>query len=185
VASDLILRRAARVLRRGGVIAYPTEAVFGLGCDPRCDMALRAILRIKGRSARSGFILIAARREQLKGWIAPTAAEERRLVSRSVRPVTWIVTAGARTPGIIRGGRPTIAVRLTRHPLAARLSELAAMPLVSTSANRHGRPPARTALQVRRRFGTAIGCVVPGATSGLDRPTEIRDARTGQVLRPG
>ena len=183
--TDLILRRAARTLRGGGVIAYPTEGVYGLGCNPHREAAVQTILAIKGRSARAGLILIASHREQLEQWIAPTAMEERRLRSRTPKPVTWIVTAVSNAPRIITGGRSTIAVRLTRHPLAARLCDLAGMAIVSTSANRHGRPPARSALAVRRRLGHAVHCVVPGRTAGLDRPTEIRSARTGQVLRPG
>ena len=180
-----MLRRAARLLRGGAVIAYPTEAVFGLGCDPACDDAVERILAIKGRPAESGFILIAASTAQLQGWTAPTAAEERRLASRTAQPVTWIVTAGPRATRLLTGGRSTIAVRVTTHPVAAALCRAAAMPLVSTSANVHGRPPARTTLAVRRRLGPWLDLVVPGATGGYPRPTEIRNARTGAVLRRG
>ena len=81
-----LLRRAARLLRRGGVVAYPTEAVFGLGCDPGDEAALRRILAIKGRPGRAGYILIAANRGQLQGWIAPTAAEQRRLAAPTRSP---------------------------------------------------------------------------------------------------
>jgi L-threonylcarbamoyladenylate synthase len=179
------LRRAARILRAGGVIAYPTEAVFGLGCDPACEAALLRILAIKRRPARPGLILIAASTAQLEGWIAPTPAEARRLAASTARPVTWVVTAGARATPSLTGGRKTIAVRLTRHPVAAALCRSAAMPLVSTSANLHHRPPARTALEVRRRLGRRVDFVVSGAVGALRRPTEIREGRTGKVLRPG
>jgi L-threonylcarbamoyladenylate synthase len=180
-----LLRRAARILGAGGVVAYPTEAVFGLGCDPGCEAALHRILAIKGRPARSGFILIASEPAQLEGWIAPTRAEQRRLGSAARVPVTWVVTAGPRVGALLSGGRPTVAVRITAHPLAAALCATAARPLVSTSANRHGRPPARTALEVRRRLGREVDLVLPGATGGRARPTEIREARTGRVLRSG
>ena len=179
------LRRAARIIRGGGVIAYPTEAVFGLGCDPACDAALARILAIKGRPADAGFILIAAGLVQLRGWIAPTPAEQRRLAARTARPVTWVVTAGPRATPVLTGGRATVAVRVTAHPVAAALCRAAAMPLVSTSANIHGRPQARTALAVRRRLGARLDLVMPGAVGGQQRPTEIRDARTGAVLRRG
>lgn len=180
-----LLRRAARLIRSGGVLAYPTEAVFGLGCDPDCDAAVERILAIKGRPARSGFILIAAGAAQLEGWIAPTPIERGRLATSSTAPVTWVVTAGPRASSLITGGRATIAVRVTRHPVAAALCREAGMPLVSTSANVHGRPPARSALAVRRQLGSFLDGVVPGATGGQVRPTEIRDARTGAVLRRG
>ncbi len=179
------LRRAARVVRSGGVIAYPTEAVYGLGCDPSAAEAVRRILRIKGRSSRAGLILIADSAARLRGWIAPTAAERRRMTSRTARPVTWVVTAGPRAHRLLTGGRNTIAVRVTAHPLAAALCRAAAVPLVSTSANRHGRPPARDALAVRRRLGPQIDFVLGGATGGRARASEIRDARSGTVLRRG
>jgi L-threonylcarbamoyladenylate synthase len=185
VDASPLVRRAARAVRAGGVIAYPTEAVFGLGCDPGCERAVRRILAIKGRPSRAGLILIAAELAQLQGWIAPTPAEQRRLVSRSARPVTWIVTAGPRATPSVTGRRDRIAVRLTMHPLASRLCRVAAMPLVSTSANRHRRPPARTALAVRRQLGSDVDFVLPGATGGWQRPSEIRDARSGTVLRRG
>jgi L-threonylcarbamoyladenylate synthase len=180
-----ILRRAAQVLREGGVIAYPTEAVFGLGCDPGCDSAVRRILAIKARPGGAGFILIAADWAQLEGWIAPTPAEEARLLAPADAPITWVVTAGARAPMQVTGGRRTIAVRITRHAVAAALCTAAGMPLVSTSANRHGRRPARSALAARRWFGATIDLVVPGEVGGLAKPTEIRDARSGVVLRGG
>ncbi len=178
------LRRAVRVLRAGGVIAYPTEAVFGLGCDPSCAAAVARIVSLKGRSPRAGFILIAADAGQLEGWIDPAPAERRRFEPAG-RPVTWIVTAGPRATRALTGGRATLAVRITSHPVAALLCRASGMPLVSTSANVHGRPPARTALAARRQLGSRIDFVVPGATGGERRPSEIRDARTGAVLRPG
>ena len=178
-----ILRRAARVLRAGGVIAYPTEAVFGVGCDPACRAAVARIVSLKRRPQRAGFILIAADAAQLRGWIDPTPAERRRLAAPAARPVTWVVTAGPRATPLLTGGRKTLAVRVTTHATAAALCRAAGMPLVSTSANIHGHAPARTALAARRQLGFLLDLVMPGATGGERRPTEIRDARTGTVLR--
>lgn len=180
-----LLRRAAEVVRAGGVIAYPTEAVFGLGCDPGCDQALQRILSIKARPGGAGFILIAADQSQLHGWIAPTAAEAANLLAPTTMPTTWVVTAGPRASPRVTGGRHTVAVRITQHPVAAALCNAAGMALVSTSANRHGRRPARTALEARRWFGAELGFVVSGAVGGLARPTEIREARSGKVIRAG
>ncbi|MCC7257838.1 MAG: Sua5/YciO/YrdC/YwlC family protein [Gammaproteobacteria bacterium] len=185
MTANPLLRRAARVLRAGGIVAYPTEAVYGLGCNPDDEAALRRLIAIKGRSARAGFILIAATAGQLQGWIAPTAAEQRRLASPTRTPVTWVVRAGARAGRLLTGRRATVAVRITTHPVAAGLCRAAGMPLVSTSANYHGRPPARTALGVRRRLGRELDLIVPGPTGGRLRPSEIRLAATGEVLRRG
>jgi len=185
VSPGFPLRLAARVVRAGGVIAYPTEAVYGLGCDPAAVEAVLRILAIKGRPAAAGFILVAASWAQLEGWIAPTPAERRRLGQRLARPVSWVVRAGPLAYPLLTGDRPSLAVRVTRHPVAAALCELSGGPLVSTSANRHGRPPARTALAARRRLGTEVDQVVGGEVGGAHRPSEIRDAATGTVLRPG
>ncbi len=184
MVSLLKIRLAAEVIRSGGVVAYPTEAVFGLGCDPRDHDAVRRILTLKDRPEAAGLILIAADREQLRDWIDPSDAEARRLAGGD-RGVTWVVTAGAATPSWITGGRATVAVRVIHHPVAAALCREAGMPIVSTSANRRGREPARNALAVRCAFGAAIDYVLTGATGGSERPSEIRDARTGAVLRRG
>jgi len=181
--SSLKLRHAADVIRSGGVIAYPTEAVFGLGCDPGCQTAINRILDLKQRGEQSGLILIADSGAQLSDWITPTSAERERL-NATHGVITWIVTASPLAPAWITGGRSTVAVRITRHPVAAALCHAARTAIVSTSANRHGHPPARTTLSVRCKFGGQIDYIMPGNTGPLLNPSEIRDARSGAVLRP-
>ncbi len=181
---SLKLKYAAEVIRSGGIVAYPTEAVFGLGCDPDCQAAVTQILHLKQRSRQAGLILIAESVAQLYDWIAPTIPERERLLATH-GVITWIVTANPLTPRWITGGRKTIAVRITQHPVAAALCHLAGTPLVSTSANRHGHAPARSVLSVRCKFGRQIDYIVPGVIGEQSRPSEIRDARTGIVLRPG
>jgi len=178
------LRQAAQIIHDGGIIAYPTESVFGFGCDPDRYEAVLRILALKERAATDGLILIAADRTQLDGWIAPSADEETSLADTDAF-VTWVVTADSRCPDWITGGRPTCAVRLTQHPVAAALCREADLPIVSTSANRHGRPAAITALAVRRQFGRRVDFIMPGITGGTALPSEIRVARTGAILRPG
>ncbi len=180
------LRRARDCLRRGGLLAYPTEAVFGLGCDPLRPDAVLRLLRLKRRPLRAGLILIAADPDQLAPYLAPLPAARRRVVNATwPGPVTWIWPARPGTPDWLTGGRDSIAVRLTAHPLARALCRAWGGALVSTSANPHRRPPARTALQVRRYFGDHLDLILHGATGPARRPTEIRDARTGARLRAG
>ncbi len=181
--SSIQLKQAVSTLHRGGVIAYPTEAVYGLGCDPSCHDAVQRIIRLKGRDSAAGFILLAADFSQLEQWANPSEVELGRLEESSEHPLTWIVTASASCPDWITGGRSTVAVRVTKHPVAAMLSAAAEMPLVSTSANRSGRSPIRTALGIRRQFGAAIDLVVPGETSRYEAPSEIRFASSGETLR--
>ncbi len=133
----------------------------------------------------AGLILIAATVDQLAGWIEPTPREIHQLSTPQAGPVTWLVTAGPLTPEWITGGRPKVAVRVTGHRVAAGLCLAAGIPLVSTSANRHGKQPARSALAARLRFGRRLDLVLGGATGGASRPTEIRDAASGRLVRAG
>lgn len=179
------LRLAARALAAGGIIAYPTEAVFGLGCDPRDGAAVGRLLALKSRAAQKGLILIAARLAQLQPFILPLAGDRRSEILASwPGPVTWVLPARPDTPAWLTGGRPSLAVRVTAHPLAAALCQVWGGALVSTSANRGGRPPARTALQVRRRLGRSVDLILAGACGPARRPTQIRDGRSGVLLRP-
>ena len=180
------LRRAAEAVRAGGVIAYPTEAVYGLGCDPLEQGAVQRIYELKQRDAAKGLILIASDIRQLLPFMAPlSAAVMKSLEATWPGPVTWVVPAAASLPSWLSGGRTTLAVRVTAHPIAAALCRELEMALVSTSANRSGRPPARTALAVRNQLGDDVDEIVSGAVGGLNKPTEIREALTGKVLRAG
>lgn len=183
--SPFSLRKAARAIRRGAVVAYPTEAVYGLGCDPLNPVAVRRLLSIKGRAQRKGVILIAADFDQLRPFVAPLTDRQLQTIQASwPGPVTWVLPAAESVPAWLSGGRDTLAVRVTAHPTAAALCRAAGMPLVSTSANPAGRAPARTALQARLRC-PGVDLVLSGATGGLSRPTEIRDLASGKRLRAG
>jgi len=175
---------AARVVRAGGVVAYPTEAVYGLGCVPTDERALARLIAIKRRDARKGFLLIAADLAQLEPF-AELPGEPRRseILASWPGPVTWVLAARRGVSALLTGGRRTIAVRVTAHPLARELCAAARTALVSTSANRSARRPARSALAVRRALGRDIDYVLAGPLGGLERPTTIRDGATGAVLR--
>jgi L-threonylcarbamoyladenylate synthase len=176
------LRRAARILRSGGVVAYPTEGVFGLGCLPDDFAAISRVLAIKQRDPALGLVLIASDIEQLDGWIElPGKTSE--LKSTGDKPVTWIVPATDEVPYWIRGEHAGLAVRITAHPIASALCDAADSALVSTSANMHGRPVARNVFVLRRRFGALVDYIVPGECGPASGPSEIRDLSSGMVLR--
>ena len=171
-------------LRGGGLIAYPTESCYGLGCDPRNPRALRRLIRLKGRSAAKGLLLIADHFKRLQAFIRPLSATDRARMQRSwPGPVTWVVPASATCLPELTGGRPTIAVRVTAHPGAARLCRSLGMALVSTSANKSGKKPAKTAAECRRMFGARVR-VIAGRIGTRKRPSTLIDLATGTVLRP-
>lgn len=178
------LRRAAATLRGGGLVAYPTEAVFGLGCDPWQWPAFERLVRLKGRALSKGVILIAADFGQLRPVLDPAYATLWAAARRSwPGPVTWVLPAHRQVPKWITGGRRTIAVRVTAHPVAAQLCRQFGGPLVSTSANRSGAAPLRDPRRVRLRLGRAVDRVIHGPLGDRDRPTEIRDGGTLAVIR--
>jgi L-threonylcarbamoyladenylate synthase len=184
MAGSLAIRRAGAVILAGGVVAYPTEAVWGLGCDPLDAEAVARILALKERPVSMGLILIAATIEQLEPWLEPVDREVRaRVMATWPGPVTWVLPAQDWVPAWLHGGRGTLAVRVTAHAQSAALCHAAGRAIVSTSANRSGRPAARSGVQVRRWFGDELDFILGGATGGLERPSEIRDAISGRPIR--
>lgn len=177
------LEKAARILRRGGVIAYPTEGVFGLGCLPDDQEAAERIIAIKKRDPAMGLILIAAEHSQLAPYaVLPPDASD--LDTGGSRPVTWVLPAKPATPSWVRGRHRGVAVRICSHPVAAALCRAAGSALVSTSANLSGRPPPPNGIVLRRLFGSLVDYIVPGECGSANGPSEIRDFASGKVLRP-
>ena len=175
------LAKAAAILRAGGIVAYPTESVYGLGCDPRNRSAVKRLLRIKRRIASKGLIVIAAR----LGQFSPFVAEFPEHVLKTwPGAYTWLLQPRRRLPYWITGRHARIAVRLTPHPTARKLCLAAGMALISTSANRTGQAPARSYREVVRRLGNEIDWVVSGRVGGLRQPTPIINAADGKIIRP-
>ncbi len=178
------LRKAISALRAGGVISYPTEAVFGLGCDPRNDAALARIIDIKGRAAHKGFILIAGSLEQLLPFLAPVQPEwQTQFDAVWPGPVTMVVPCAPGNSDLLSGGRETLAVRVSAHPVVQTLCAQFGGPIVSTSANRSGEEPCRDTASATQLFGTEVDATVDGKVGTLSAPTRIIDVCTGQRLR--
>lgn len=179
------LKPTIDILHRGGVIAYPTEAVYGLGCDPFNENAVLRLLAIKQRPLEKGLILIAAEPSQLEAFIESAVfAQYPEVFASWPGPHTWLLPCTQETPLWLRGIHDTLAVRVTAHPLSAALCRAFGKPLVSTSANPNGSEPARTAEEVRALFDdNQLDMIVEGETGGRDNVSSIRDARTGRQLR--
>lgn len=178
------IQHAASIMQNGGVIAYPTEAVFGLGCDPSNENAVMHLLKLKQRSPEQGLILIAANIEQLQPWIADVSEEQFAQAKQTwPGPFTWVFPAKSCVPHWIKGKHSTIAVRVTAHPIARGLCIQFNGAIVSTSANTHGSAPAKTVEEVKLIFDEQIDCIVSGDLGELKNPTEIRDVISGKIIR--
>ena len=179
------LQRARNTILEGGVIAYPTEAVWGLGCDPWDIQAVERILDLKHRPMDKGMILVAGSVEQVRFLLDPLPVELQRAAEQHwPGPVTCLLPdVEQQVPEWVRGRHSAIAVRVSDHPVVRALCGAAGMPLVSTSCNPAGRQPARYPWQVRRYFGNQLDQIVPGALGGRRNPSQIIDIVTGQQLR--
>jgi len=177
---------AAQSLRAGQVLAYPTEAVWGLGCDPFNQQAVEQILRLKQRPVEKGVILIAANLAQVESYLSGLTAEQYQRVVDSWQPDqganTWLVPLTPQIPVWISGEHDRVAIRVSQHPLVQALCLAYGGAIVSTSANPAGAEPARTAEQIQAYFGDQVPCVT-GEVGALANPSVIRDAISGQVLR--
>lgn len=176
---------AGRRLRAGQVIAYPTEGVWGLGCDPHDPVAVERLLAIKRRPVAKGLILVAADIAQFEPYLTGLEANLRaRLHASWPGPFTWLVPDNGYAPAWIRGHHSAVALRVSAHPLVAALCRAFGGPLVSTSANRSGRATPRHRWQVLRQLPELDYCL-PGALGGAGQPSEIRDLLSNRVIRPG
>ena len=172
-------------VRHGGVIAYPTEAVFGLGCNPWAAEAVFRILSLKHRYPDKGLIVVAAELRQLSDLVDISGNfDQEAVISSWPGPVTWILPSKRGVPRWLTGRHRGIAVRVSDHP-GVRALCLKTGPLISTSANPAGAAPARTPARVRSYFLNQIDYILPGQVGPESRPTEIRDAVTGARIRAG
>jgi L-threonylcarbamoyladenylate synthase len=179
----LKIRRAVATLNKGRVIAYPTEAVYGLGCDPWNEQAVDKILTIKDRPWQKGLILVAADFNQLQAFIQPvSSAILAQLEATWPGPSTWLLPVSSAVPAYLHGEHDTIAVRVTAHKQTAELCRAFGGAIVSTSANSAGKRPARTSQQVRWHLHD-VDYILSGQCSGSNQPTEIRNAQTGEIIR--
>ena len=166
---------------QGAVFAYPTEAVYGLGCDPKNENAVKRLLEIKQRPMSKGLILIASDFSQVEEYLKPLNQDQLKFTKPS--ETTYIYAAKSTAPKWLTGDFDSLAVRITKHPLVRELCSKLDSALVSTSANLTGEEPAKTALEVSTALDGLIDVILDGKTGELDKPTQIRDSISGQIIR--
>jgi L-threonylcarbamoyladenylate synthase len=173
---------ARACLRQGKILAYPTEAVYGLGCDPFNQQAVDKLLVLKQRNADKGFIVLIANWDQLAPLIAQVSDEILQVVSDTwPGPVTWVFPKSSRIPSSISGLHECIAIRMTAHPLARELCING--PIISTSANLSGCEPAHDLASLYGQFPFGVDVFLDGSLGGLSQPSQIYDALSRHRLR--
>lgn len=176
-------RVLAAFLKRGGVVAYPTESCYGLGCDPANRRAVQRILKLKQRAQRKGLILIASHYHQVARYLKPlTHQEQTKLRDDGAQAITYLMPVKDSAPRWLRGDHDTLAIRFTAHPFARQLCRSGNSALVSTSANRSGLRPAKTYAECQRLFGKKVW-VLRGRVGKRKQPSTIRAWADGRILR--
>ncbi len=178
------VRLCAEALTRGEVLAYPTEAVWGLGCDPFNVSAVKRVLALKNRDWEKGLILVAGTIEQFDFLLHDLPPEQRQtLLTSWPGHITWLVPHHNRVPKIVSGRHPSVALRVSGHPVVGAICESFGGPIVSTSANPQGLAPAKSVLMARRYFKAPDMCFAPGQIGQESAPSSIRDLATGKTIR--
>ncbi|CAM2967818.1 L-threonylcarbamoyladenylate synthase [Vibrio rarus] len=180
--------QAINALKQGRVIAYPTEAVFGVGCDPDNEQALQALMTLKQRDPDKGLILIAANFEQLLPYVDVSDLSQEqldRVFESWPGPVTWVMPVSEKVHQLVHGAFDSVAVRVTDHPLVQQICIQFSKPITSTSANLSGLPPCLDANEVENQLGSEDVFIVHGSVGGRTKPSQIKDVKSLQVLRQG
>ena len=173
-SENLHLQQAITQLNAGGVIAYPTEGVWGLGCLWTDDAAIKEILRLKQRPLEKGMIILCSQLSDIEAYLLPLSAAHIQQIQQDYpHPVTWILPCKLSVPESVRGQHESIAVRFSRHPLVQSLCKRVG-PIISTSANPSGLPAAMSLADVQCYFDDQLSYILPGELGGFSRPSEIR-----------
>lgn len=173
------------LFQQGEVFAYPTEAVFGLGCDPQNQSAVQTLLQLKQRPIAKGLILVADSWERVTEYIDEEALDEdikQEVLDSWPGFVTWLLPKSEFAPNWITGGSNLIAIRVSAHPVIQTLCRSVSSPFVSTSANISGTDAIKERQKLEQVFKNKV-IYIAGELGGADKPSLIRNALTGQIVR--
>lgn len=182
MASDFSIRHTAHIIRKGGVIAYPTDTIYGLGCDPYNEEAVTRINLIKQRPANKQFILLAGHISQVEALIT-LDAQQVNTITQTTEPTSWVVDAGRNTPPWLVADNGSITIRLSTHSETQRLCKTLGHAIISTSANLSGKAPANNALQLHQRFHFVLDKILATNKMLRSKPSKIIRLRDKQVIR--
>jgi L-threonylcarbamoyladenylate synthase len=180
--------KAAKVLRRGGLVAFPTETVYGLGGDASNPSAIKKIYSAKGRPRNHPLIVHLQALSQVDDWAREISPAAQRLAQRYwPGPLTLVLRRAPQVDDLVTGGQDTIALRVPSHPVAQALLQAFGGGIAAPSANRFGRVSATTAEHVRSEFGPVVECVLDGGAADVGIESTIVDVSGARpaLLRPG
>lgn len=184
MTSQFAIRLAAHHIRHHGIIIYPTETVYGLGCDPNSFDAVNNLHTLKQREHHSGFLLLASNIQQLSDYITAPNQQELERINSADTPTSWVTTAGEQTPPWLVSADGTIGFRITSHIVTKSLCDLLKHPIISTSANIKGGTPVTNTLQCHQLFAGLIDYLLTSNLERTEKPSTIRNLNTGKQLRP-
>lgn len=180
--SDFSIRHAARIIKNGGVIAYPTDTVYGLGCDPYNADAVDRINQIKNRSSNKHFILLASNIHQVQVLFDSNDAQKK-IITESTEPTSWVVNANANAPDWLTNKSDTITIRISQHPVVKKLCSALGHPIISTSANISGKRPARNGLELHQFFSKKIDKILLSTQPASTKPSKIIRLCDNYIIR--
>ncbi len=183
MTSAFLIQHATEICRKGGVIAYPTEAVFGLGCDPLNERAVHHLCQLKQRDINKGLIILASSIQQLADYIQPMSEEDAAKITKYSTPTSWIVPVLPGTPKWLTGRHDCLVIRITTHPVVQNLCHHLGHPLVSSSANPGGNKPALNALQLHRYFHNELDAILVSGKTSSGQPSTIRRLHDESLVR--
>ncbi|MEC7885498.1 MAG: L-threonylcarbamoyladenylate synthase [Pseudomonadota bacterium] len=169
---------------KGKIVAYPTESVFGIGCDPENEKSINKIIAIKNRSKQKGLIIIADEVKKLSKFIHKDYLDL--FIKKSdieSKPTTWIVPSSKHVLNLVKGEDSSVALRITQHPIASRICKYSNKAIISTSANISSKTPAKNSNEILMQFGEEIDIIVDGRVGDSIKPTQIVDLITNKVIR--
>lgn len=183
MASEFAIRHAIHQIQHGGVIIYPTETVYGLGCNPMNPEAIHYLNTLKDRDNNKGLILIACNLDQLESFINVPDITDQKKITQTNKPTSWIVPAKNNVPDWLTGNTRTLAVRISNHPVVKKLCNHLGYPLVSTSANPRGKKPAIDALQLHNYFHNKVDAILISGDKQCGHPSVLRWLHNNEIVR--
>lgn len=184
MASHFAIQFAAHQIRQGGIIIYPTDTVYGLGCDPMNPDAITRLNQLKQREPGKGLILLGHTLALFKDYINELTASDQKKLTQTDRPTSWIVSAKPSLPHWLTNPQRTVAIRITQHPVVTELCQRLNHPLVSTSANFSGKQTIRNALQAHKYFHDKVDAILIDDRHLSGQASTIKTLDTLSTLRP-